>query len=288
MHFYNSKIIDFGSSVEVRHYVKKIGLLDEDEKEQRRKERLEKKREEKKPLLEYNPFSGCMEKFEPFTDMELEEFKQNRSLVCSLNRTKQAVYSVCRANTWEWFGTLTFDPEKVDSTDYNACVAALHEWLKYIRKTYAPDLKYVLVPELHDDKKKYHFHGLFSSIGTLEMTYSGIMQHGVKIYNLKQYKKGFTTFSQVQDSRKAASYITKYITKDLCSVTKGRKRYWCSRNLDKPSVILDNYNSEEILTLLDSLGETVYAKKLDQEYFDLAGNENIRLNYCKIYQLESK
>ena len=69
-------------------------------------------------------------------------------------------------------------------------------------------------------------------------------------------------------------------------MTKGRKRYWCSRNLDKPLVTLDNYNSEEILTLLDSFGETVYAKKLDQEYFDLVGNENIRLNYCKIYQVE--
>lgn len=281
--FYNSKIIDFGGSVEVRHYNNSIRLLDDSEKEERKVKRSA----GKEPELELNPFSGSLEEFKPWTDKEFEEFKQNRSLVCSLNRTKQAIYSVCRANDWEWFGTLTFDPEKVDSTDYDACVAALHNWLKYIRKTYAPDLKYVLVPELHDDKKKYHFHGPFSNIGSLELVYSGIMKHGVKIYNLKQYKKGFTTFSPVQSSQKLASYVTKYITKDLCSVTKGRKRYWCSRNLDKPSVTLENFDSEEVLTLLDSLGEVVYAKKLCQEYFDFFQDDNIRINNCKIYQVES-
>lgn len=282
MHSYDTKIIDFGGCVEVRHYASKIRLLDDSEKEERRLKRQVKA----DPVPELNPFSGLLEVFEPWTDPEAVEFFKNRSIVSSVNRTKQAVYSICRSNAWEWFATLTFDPEKVDSADYDACVAALHDWLKYIRKNYAPGLKYVLVPELHSDGRKYHFHGLFSSTGNLVFTYSGIIRNGVKIYNLKQYKKGFSTFSAVRDSRKAASYITKYITKDLCSVIKGRKRYWCSRNLDSPSVVLADFHDDEIPFLLDSFGELAYAKKLDQQYFDFSSDETVRLNYCKIYQVD--
>lgn len=284
MHYYNTKIIDFNGSVEVRHYKSPIGLLDDSEKEERREKRSMKKI----PDLEVNPFTGSLEEFNPWVDDDLKEILDNRSVINSLNRTKQAVYSICRSNSWEWFITLTFDPEKIDSTDYDICVRSLHDWLKYIRKNYAPDLKYILVPELHKDGMKYHFHGLFSNIGSLRFIYSGIIKNGVMIYNLKQYKKGFCTASLVQNTYKASAYIVKYITKDLCSVSKGRKRYWHSNNLDKPDIILDNLSVEDVGALLDSFGELSYAKTLVQVYSDIVSDSIVAYNRCNIYQVSSK
>ena len=53
------------------------------------------------------------------------------------------------------------------------------------------------------------------------------------------------------DSARVSSYITKYITKDLCSVTKFKKRYWSSRNCDRPKVRTYCLPYEEIGKFLD-------------------------------------
>ena len=47
----------------------------------------------------------------------------------------------------------------------------------------------------------------------------------------------FTTeqvFNNLEINQAVAKYITKYITKELCTSTSGKKRFWCSRNVQKP------------------------------------------------------
>lgn len=180
----------------------------------------------------------------------------------SQNRSINKIYELCRANMWEYFITLTFDQNKIDRFDYDKVSGALVRWINNIKKNYAPDLKYILVPELHKNGA-YHFHGLIADIGNINMIDSGhkTRYHEV-IYNIGNYDLGFTTATKVKDSNKASNYITKYITKELCATTKGKKRYWASRNLNKPIITKVYMCEEEKQILLDSLGNVIYEKNV--------------------------
>jgi hypothetical protein len=156
-----------------------------------------------------------------------------RSFDVSVSRTKNKLIDLVRSNNWDYFLTFTFNPDKVDRYNYDEVVKKMSVWLNNQRKKYF-NLKYVVVPELHKDGA-YHFHGLFSD----GLTYvdSGYKdKQGRVIYNVSDYKIGFTTATRVTDTKKAGQYILKYITKDLCFRTENKRRYWASRNLNKPEM----------------------------------------------------
>lgn len=182
-------------------------------------------RKKKFVIQERNPFDGDMSVVvEDFPDSLDEKKKVEHSREVSRSRTIQKIYDYAHANTWEWFLTLTFDPSQVDRYNYDDCCRLLSLWLDRTRK-YNPDMKYIIVPELHEDGA-FHFHGLFSGISEEHFTY---WKNG--IFHVSNYGYGFTTATKVKDTLKAAGYIGKYITKELCAVSKFRKRYWASRNL---------------------------------------------------------
>jgi hypothetical protein len=161
---------------------------------------------------------------------ELEEHCKN----VSLSATKNRIYNIARSNTWDWFITLTFDRNKTDSSDYDMIIHRLHIFLNNIQKRKCPDLKYLIVPELHGDKEHYHFHGLISGCDNMRFCFSGRFdKKGNPIYNILDWNYGFTTATQIQDTQKASSYITKYITKDTEMKLKNKKRYLCSRNIER-------------------------------------------------------
>lgn len=170
-----------------------------------------------------------IDSFRLIRDVDL--YKKEMSVKRSMRRTKGKVYDYARANVWEYFVTLTFNPNLVDRYDFDFCVSKMSQWLKDIRKRKCSDLKYIGVPEKHKDGA-FHFHFLFSYIGDLELIDSGKKDNGKVIFNLGNYKYGWSTATRVSDTSKVSNYITKYITKDLCSSTFGRKRYWNSRNLE--------------------------------------------------------
>lgn len=193
------------------------------------------------------------------TQKQIDKSREN-----SMNRTKNKIYEIARSNRWEYFITFTFNPQKVNSKNYDHVVKTVHDWIKNIKKEYAPDLYYILVPELHADGKKWHFHGLFGNVGNIQFIDSG---HGIGediIYNIPQFPYGFSTATKVKDSYKVSGYITKYITKDLCAVTENRKRYWVSTNINRPSPVNYCMTSEEIACLMEDISEDVnHIKTLD-------------------------
>ena len=196
-----------------------------------------------------------LERLCPFKDSDhAQNVSQNRSI--------NKIYELCRANMWDYFITLTFDQNKIYRFDFDVVSGALVRWIHNMKMNYAPDLKYILVPELHKNGA-YHFHGLIADIGKIDMIDSGhrTRYHEV-IYNIGNYDLGFTTATKVKDSNKASNYITKYITKELCATTKGKKRYWASRNLNKPIIETCYMCEEEKQILLDSLGDILYQKNL--------------------------
>ena len=189
------------------------------------------------------PFHGEEKTIETF---EMFDKRRERSMMTSRNRTINNVYSLARCNDWDWFITITFDPSKIDSFDYSIVTEKLSNWLSNLRSADS-SIKYIFVPEQHKSGA-YHFHGLLNDSSALGMSYSGHdTKSGDPIYNVGRYRFGFTTATRVENNVAVTKYITKYITKDLIDSTKGKKRFWASRNLERPE------ESKELLELNDRL-----------------------------------
>lgn len=178
----------------------------------------------------------------------------------SYSRSKQKVFEYARCVSWEWFVTFTFSPDKIDRYDYTLCSKVIRKWLNNQRRN-APDLKYLIVPEIHKDGA-YHFHGLLASIGDMRFVDSG---HTTKtkepIFNMVKWSYGFTTATKINDTHKVSKYIGKYITKDLCCVTKGQQRYFVSSNLPKPNTtVFLVENDTDFSNLLETLSASLGMK----------------------------
>lgn len=192
---------------------------------------------------------------------EQQKIEVNR---CSGSRSKQTIFDIIRCNKWEWFVTLTFDRTKIDSSNYDDVVRAVSSWVKYMKAYYAPDLQYLFVPELHKDKKHFHVHGLIADTGSIKFINSGHVIAGDNIYNMPNWQYGFTTASQVKDTHRLSSYISKYITKDLDQRLKGRKRYWRSKNLNVPEEETYSLTADQYDSLLGSLTKNMtYSKTIN-------------------------
>ena len=215
-------------------------------------------RVQKKDELE----DDSIEDYESLEDLEWAKLmKHERSVRESSKRSKQMIYQLARANMWEYFITLTFDRTVVDSSDYSVVTKYIGQLFHNFR-TFAPDLKYLLVPELHSDHIHYHIHGLISNIGSLKFVNSGHKDlTGNIIYNISNYHGGFSTATAVKDVHKVSSYISKYITKSLTESLLGKRRYWASKNLDKP--IVKQYNMETDIAKETILaGNVIYTKSI--------------------------
>lgn len=170
-----------------------------------------------------------------------------RSFTSSLNRSRNTIMQYARSNKWDIFVTLTFS-STYDRTDYCFLLNKLRKWLDNLKSRKCLDLVYLIVPEEHKNieangKRAFHFHGLFANIDNLNLTpaYSPsgralFTNNGLRIYNLADYKLGFSTATYVTDTFRCTTYITKYVTKALCIRQKYKRRFLCSHNLNKPNV----------------------------------------------------
>lgn len=138
-----------------------------------------------------------------------------------------------------WFGTLTLNP----SAHYEMeCRARAHLgdagdmgqlahniyyvhkeiskeitlWLKRIRKESGAAIRYVIVAELHKSGR-LHYHMLV----TEEPGSPPIRHKTMK----SQWKLGFSSFKLVDDNRKAAHYVAKYLSKSVLARVRASQRY---------------------------------------------------------------
>lgn len=225
-----------------------------------------------------NPFNGKIEKMPVEYDEKELERKKKRSIASSMGRTINSVYQKARANTWDWFVTFTFNPDKVDSMDYQSVVKKLSDWLSNSKKI-CPDMGYIIVPEKHKSGR-YHFHGLFRQCDELGFVSSGKKTvTGETIYNVGKYKFGWTTATRIIDQSRVTKYIAKYISKDLVQVAFNKRRYWSSRNLAEPDVIEVFLDRQKLDMLADRLAEkATYIKCVENAevktiYFELPPGE---------------
>lgn len=184
-----------------------------------------------------------------------DDVKKERSERVSLNRTKQSIYELAYNNKWDWFITFTFS-DPVDRYLYDICTKRVRKWLDHLKARKCPNLKYLIVPEQHKDGA-WHIHGLLANCDGMEMVDSGRVSLNKKayfrtadnamypwIYNVSGWSFGFSTAipigSAPEDNAKMCSYMCKYITKELCTGLKNKRRYFASKNCKK--VVKENYN----------------------------------------------
>lgn len=216
-----------------------------------------------------NPFTGELTVEDIFTEDVDEELRYYMSVLSSYRRTRKMIFDLCMSNLWEYFVTFTFAEDKVDRYDYEECSKKMANWINNVKKKFAPDIKYVVVPEQHKDGA-WHFHGVFANLGNMTFLDSGRKdKKGKVIYNLYEYKFGFTTATYITDNMATCLYIQKYITKDLCGNLYNKKRYWCSRNLDKPKIEKRMYRNglEEFENSL--VTEDYRSNKVQGEFYDV-------------------
>lgn len=289
MSAYNMVRIDFvDGNTQFRFYKNPISIKDymHGEKGKIESDRIDKKIKNhvRTPFGDYADITD--KDIEVLTPLE-KELRHQRSVISSANRAISTVYSYARGNVWDWFITLTFDKEKIDRYNYSECSKKMRTWLNNLRKKYAPDLKYLIVPEEHKGSNSeckclecdtvyrnnmnccpeckstnkvyaWHFHGLLSNTGLIKFNKAFnkntgevlITKSGLDKYNFGSYKLGFNEATQVTDTAKVSSYITKYITKELCIKTKGFRRFYPSANLEYPSKSFYLYEDKEKIEFL--------------------------------------
>lgn len=190
----------------------------------------------------------------------------------SIARSLQAMHDIVFSNEWDLFITVTFDPKKMDRFNYDEVVKKYSQKLKDIKRRKAPNLEYIFVPEEHKNGA-YHFHGLLRNIEGLKVNDSGKKdKKGRTIFNLSDFDLGFNTATIVGENDKAAMYLMKYVTKDLkSSVMQARKRYWCTKGLDKTlktAFMLNASEQNELISSLQKTKMTVSAKTATVEKDD--------------------
>lgn len=154
-------------------------------------------------------------------------------------RARSVIFQVAFCNDWAFFFTGTIDKAKYNRYHLKDFYKFFTQWLRDYRKKYRCDLKYLFVPELHEDGA-WHIHGFVRGIpeGQLCPFVRGL--HPDKLVNdgylnWPDYQKkfGFCSLAHIKDPERAAGYITKYVSKDLarCVSDYGAHMYRCSVGL---------------------------------------------------------
>ena len=172
-----------------------------------------------------------------FSEVKTDEEKEYEKLK-NLWRIKTKIKDYILSNDFDYFWTLTF---KADRYDYDLAFQKMGKWLRKMRDKHGK-FDYIMIPELHKDGA-IHFHGVTGGLNALIVA-AGVTHKGAKVYNCLEWEHGFTTKTKIRDKEKTASYVTKYVTKEMQNsiVEKGKKKYWCSRGLRKPDITFTDLN----------------------------------------------
>ncbi len=181
----------------------------------------------------------------------------------SIHRTRNMIEDLCICNQFDWFCTFTFDPSRVDSFNVDKCRRLMNHWTRNAKQRHSPDLKYLIVPELHESGR-IHFHALLRGFNG-QIKDAHLTQNGRKVYNIKNWRFGFSTAVKIDNIEAVSRYIRKYITKDMILLS-GKKRFFCSQNLIRPEK-----SSNAVLDWLDRVApsKVEFYTNGDCEYYQV-------------------
>lgn len=202
-------------------------------------------------------------------------------LEASISRTRSTIFELSMCNEWEYFVTLTLNPEYHDRQDLNNYKKKLSTWIKNYNRIHKTNIKYLLIPEQHADGKSWHMHGLimglpekhlhkFTEQERLPIKILIELKRGHQVYTWEAYAKtfGYISISKTRHIESVSKYITKYITKDLAKTRIGLNDhlYYCSQGLKRAELIYTGQLTKE----LDEDYSNEYVKIKTLQSFDEA------------------
>lgn len=205
--------------------------------------------------------------------LSAEELEEKSKKYLKKVRTNIIDLAYNNKERFDYFITLTFNNSELGGEySHELAIEKLKKWIN-LQKKKNKNMSYILVPEFHKSGR-LHFHGLVGNVPKWKLSRAVNAKTGeamfidhTAIYNLDDYKLGFTTISKIKSREKVCNYISKYATKDLIDL-KSKKKYWYSRDLIKPSIELDyidtnlreHFNTQEV-----AYSETFSTDKRDIE-----------------------
>lgn len=161
--------------------------------------------------------------------------QKEHSIKTSVSRTRQEIYKLIQNNTFHQFVTITVNPEVCNRYDDDQVLKKLKDKIFDIIRKEDKKFKYINIPERHKDGA-LHFHMLCTNSEKIQLvSRNETDRSGREIFTAGIFEKlGRTTITIVDNQESAKKYITKYITKSSLEHTKCKKRYYGSRNLEKP------------------------------------------------------
>lgn len=161
---------------------------------------------------------------------------------CSVLRAIREIRNIGLSNDWDYFVTFTLDPAKFDRSNYPAAVKRMTRYFRYLRSECGYDIEYLLIPELHADKKNWHFHGLIKGIPDSLLTPHPLTwqrEKGYKDFPDFSYRFGFVSLSPVTNTSAVVYYCLKYINKDIFAMrfNDGMRLYYVSRGVRRPEIV---------------------------------------------------
>lgn len=183
---------------------------------------------------------------------ESEDYVNDSKFQSSISRARNRIWELSICNDWDWFFTITINPEKLDRFNLNIFHLEFTKFLyEYKHRKYK--VKYLIIPEKHKDGA-WHFHGLLAGLPAEELTEFriGMKMSGciaklvyqgrcIRFSKPIQDKFGYNSFESVKNRQAVAKYVTKYIGKNLeRSVTEvGAHLYYHSRGLNEKERIAE-------------------------------------------------
>lgn len=172
----------------------------------------------------------------------------NEKLKSNIIRAKSKVFEYAYCNEFDYFVTLTIDPRKYDRSDLKGYYKDFTQFLRDYRKKHKVSIQYLFIPELHEDGKSWHMHGLIKGIDevhlkqftlddNIPLKLKKLIKKGQLIYNWEHYAKkfGYVSLGKIRSQEAVCKYITKYINKALANTIKelNAHLYYCSKGLEK-------------------------------------------------------
>ena len=153
----------------------------------------------------------------------------DHSAYVSINRSKNKIFYLSRSNDWNggYFVTLTIDPKKYDSKNYDVVSDLVRRFVKNL-KYYDSNVRCLIVPEKHKSGC-FHFHGLVKGDIKDALVDSGHRFNDRVVFNFSRcWSFGFSNVQKVENTLAVEKYITKYSTKELLNDLKYQHRYFQS------------------------------------------------------------
>lgn len=190
-------------------------------------------------------------------------------------RSKLNIERLIKTNQKEFlsFLTLTFEENITNIAEANKI---FNIWRGRIKKIF-PNFKYMCVPEYQKKRETKYSYAVvhYHLITNIPLKSSIIIpQKGKRNqYDVLYWNIGFTSAFGIDDTSKVASYMSKYMTKDIDNRLFGRRRYFYSKNLKVPKV--DFWTYEEFMKFISVVDDELYSTLYKTLYYT-----RMRLGEC--------